>query len=181
MADLKAIRLAAADATAQRERLAQQVAGIQADLASARTRLAAARAAGDGAAEREAAVAIERLVAARKAPARGVADLHDRLAGRLGQLLGSDSALEGDVPLVRLPVRVEVRSTAGEASLRVRIFHDAVHTESLDEGLGDDERAAGTAYWTAVWASGDTQAPWPALIAATGKRRAPWVAAALTP
>ena len=31
--------------------------------------------------------------------------------------------------------------------LRVRIFHDALHTESLDEGLSDSERAAGLAYW----------------------------------
>lgn len=181
MADLELFRLAAAEAVAAREQLARQVASIHADLAAQRAQLAAARATGDADRELAAATAIADLVAARDRPTREIAAVHDRFTADLANLLGAGLELEGDVPLVLLPVRIEVRSMAGEASLRVRIFHDAVHSESLDEGLSDDERAAGIAYWNSVWKSGDTQAPWPALLAATGKRRAPWVAAALTP
>jgi hypothetical protein len=82
---------------------------------------------------------------------------------------------------VLLPVRIESRSTVDGATLRVRIFHDALHAETLDEGVSDTERAAGIAYWTAVWDSDDTTAPWPALVAAAGSRRAPWIAETLRP
>lgn len=107
--------------------------------------------------------------------------LHDRVAVDIEGILGDEIDLEGTAPLVLLPVRVEARSTADRAALRVRIFHDAVHAETLDEGLSQAEVAAGTAYWFAVWPDGDTQAPWPALVKAVGGRRAPWVAERLRP
>lgn len=181
MADLEVLRLAASEAAFAREQLQGQIAGIAADLAAQRARRAAARAAGDDQAAAAAGAEVARLVDARTGAAAEIGRLHDRLAADIERLLGDDVELEGDVPLVLLPVRVEVRSVAGEAALRVRIFHDAIHAESLDEGLTDTERAAGVAYWEAVWPTGDTQAPWPQLVAAAGARRAPWVAEALRP
>lgn len=93
----------------------------------------------------------------------------------------ADVDLAGNVPLVLLPVRVEVRSTPDQAALRVRIFPDTIHTESLDEGLSDRERAAGVKYWEAVWSDVHATEPWLALLKSVGARRAPWVAQALRP
>ncbi|MFT3924530.1 MAG: hypothetical protein QM778_18470 [Myxococcales bacterium] len=127
---------------------------------------------------------IRRVAAAassRASYARGVAMPDARRRADLDQLLGSVLELEGDVPLVLLPVRVEVRSTADSGALRVRIFHDSVHVESLDEGVSESERAAGIAYWTLVWQGADTSMPWPMLVEAVGSRRAPWVAESLRP
>ncbi len=121
------------------------------------------------------------LVAARSAPTQDLARLHGSIADELGDLLGTALSLEADVPLVLLPVRVEVRSTADQAAIRVRIYPDTVHAEALDEGLSDDERAAGTSYWLTVWADGDVETPWPTLTAAVGATRAAWVAEALRP
>ena len=87
--------------------------------------------------------------------------ISEQVRADLADLLGEDLALEGDVPLVLLPVRLEVRSTLDGSALRVRIFPDAVHTESLDEGLSGRGASGGIVYWTAVWADGDPQEPWP--------------------
>jgi hypothetical protein len=181
MPDLERIREEAKGAAAQREQIASQIAGVAANLAAERARLTAARAAGDEGAAMAATEAIAQLTEVRKGHVSELGRLHDDLALNLDDLLGADIELEGGVPLALLPVRIEVRSTADQASLRVRIFHDAIHVEMLDEGLSDAERTAGVDYWNAVWASGDTQGPWPALIAAAGARRASWVAETLTP
>ena len=106
---------------------------------------------------------------------------HTGIADRLEQLLGNEIDLEGDVPLVLLPVRIEVRSTADQTALRVRIFPDTAHAESLEPGLTESEIAAGKVYWDAVWTSGDPAASWPTLQKAVGLRRAPWVAEVLRP
>ena len=63
-----------------------------------------------------------------------------RAAGRLAsrhrrRCWATRSRSRATCPLVLLPVRIEVRSTPDRATLRVRIFHDAVHAEALDEGL----------------------------------------------
>jgi hypothetical protein len=181
MSDLERIRELAREAAARRDELTVQLGAIAADLAAERARLTAARAVGDEEAAASATDAISGLAGARKSRTGELSRLHDDVANQLVNLFGGDIELEGSVPLALLPVRIEVRSTSDQASLRVRIFHDAVHAETLDEGLSDVERAAGIAYWSAVWESGDTQAPWPALIADVGARRAPWVADALTP
>lgn len=123
----------------------------------------------------------------RTPPGRGRAVLdreHLRLRrDLLDRLVGSQVDLEADVPLVLLPVRVEVRSTPDQTALRVRIFPDAVHVESLAEGLTPEEAAAGTAYWQAVWVSGDPAeaVAWTALTDAVGRRRVAWVAEVLRP
>ena len=181
MADLQRIRELARQAAAQRDQLTAQIVASAADLAAERARLTAAQAIGDERAAASATDAIAQLAAVRKSHTGALGRLHDDFASEFDDLFGADIELEGGFPLALLPVRIEVRSTPDQASLRVRIFHDAVHTEALDEGLSDAERKAGIAYWNAVWDSGDTQAPWPALITAVGARRAPWVAETLTP
>ncbi len=91
--------------------------------------------------------------------------------------------VEPDVPLVLLPVRLETRYADGGATLKVRIYPDEVHLDRLDEGVGDDERAAAVQYWTSVWQGGPTaeRAAWQALSAALHPNRAAWVAWTLTP
>lgn len=123
----------------------------------------------------------ERNRRTRGASARAVFDANDAIRARLDALLGREISLEADAPLVLLPVRVELRSTMDLASLRVRIYHDALHAELLDEGLSASERAAGMDYWKAAWSAADAAAPWSTLVAAVGARRAPWVAEALRP
>ncbi|HET7697799.1 MAG TPA: hypothetical protein VFK57_18950 [Vicinamibacterales bacterium] len=180
MADFEEIRRTLAEATAEAERLRRQLVDRSTAVAAERARLARLQAEADREAVDAAAARIGQMADERAALARALGGLHDRvrrdLDGRLGRVLD----LEADVPLVLLPVRVEVRSTAAGAALRVRIFHDALHVETLDEGISEAERSAGIAYWTTVWASGDTATPWPGLVAATG-RRAAWVAEALRP
>ena len=181
MPDLGQARLALANATRQRDELASQLAETVGSLLTERQRLAALQAAADGDQIAAAAAGIRDLTAERAAAARAIGDLHERVRLELDGLLGAALQLEGNVPLVLLPVRIEVRSLADGTALRVRVFHDALHAETLDEGLSDSERAAGIAYWTAVWPGGDPQAPWPSLVAAVGARRAPWIAEALRP
>ncbi len=150
-------------------------------VADAREALAKARAGGDEAAVAGAGALVRKALRDRdKAWARR-RKVGDRFNPGLGELLGQGIDLEADVPLVLLPVRIEVRSTPDLASVRVRLFPDALHTQSLEEGLSDDESAAGKTYWGAVWTGGDAQAPWGDLVRAVGQRRAPWVAEALRP
>jgi hypothetical protein len=181
MADFSRIREAVSEASIDRDRVARQLATINGQLAAARAELVALRATSNQAAIDVAAARIRDLVDQRSAAASELRELNEALRGTLDGILHADLALEGDVPLVLLPVRVETRSTNAGAALRVRIFHDTLHVESLDEGLSEAERAAGIAYWNVVWPSGDTAAPWPALVTAVGARRAPWVAEALRP
>lgn len=181
MADLELIRLALTEATLEREQFARRLAETTSKLASERKRLATLQASGDAEETKAANANILDLVGQRAASARALAGLQERVRVELDRLLGVELELEGDVPLVLLPVRVETRSTADGAMLRVRIFHDGLHAETLDEGLSDAERAAGIAYWEAAWDGNDTTTPWPALVAAVGGRRAPWVAETLRP
>lgn len=181
MPDLSRLRQAAADGHTATAALNRQLAELVSTLAAERALLAKARAIGDADSTAAVRARISRLNATRDDLHRNMAQLHDELAGSLVGLLGNDITLEGDTPLVLLPVRIEVRSTADQTALRVRIFPDAVHVEALDEGIDERELAAGVAYWKQVWSSGDTQAPWPAMLTAVGARRAPWVAQAMRP
>src|SRR5262245_51445882 len=161
MADFSRIREAVADASSERDRLTRQLSSINGQLASARAEMVGLQVTADQAAIDAAAARIRDLAGQRAAAAGRLRTLQEDLRGTLDNILHADLALEGNVPLVLLPVRVETRSAAGGAALRVRIFHDSVHAESLEEGLSDDERAAGIAYWNAVWPTGDSTAPWP--------------------
>jgi hypothetical protein len=181
MADLELIRRTLAEGSAVRERLAAQVAASANKLSAERAKLASLRASADAVEGKAAAARIETLLAERAGAARKLSVAHERVRVDLQKLLNPTIELEGDVPLVLLPIRIEVRSTPDRKSLRVRIFHDALHTEWLDEGVSDAERQAAISYWNDVWTVGDTSAPWPALVAAVGATRAPWVSESLRP
>ncbi|MGI8457661.1 MAG: hypothetical protein ACR2LI_06080 [Propionibacteriaceae bacterium] len=182
MADLPTIRALVNDGIRQRDVLADQAHVVGSDLGAARRERNRLRDGGAAAADVQAAEdRVQSLLAERDGLTGRLSAVRDDLATTLIELFGTEIDLEGDVPLVLLPVRVEVRSTADQSALRVRIFPDAVHTEALETGLTEAEAAAGRDYWSVVWAGGDPQAPWPALQAVVGLKRAPWVAEALRP
>lgn len=86
-------------------------------------------------------------------------------------------------PLVLLPVRLETRfgTVGGQTTLRVRIYPDEIHVDSLIRGLTDAETAAGQAYWSAVWPDPVPASAWGDLVSAVSPGRAEWVAHACTP
>ena len=160
MADLELARLSALELAEAMASADRAYADLNLRLRETRGLLAAARAAGDEDAAAVAREQVEALLAERRTTLVDRARTHDRFADDLVNLLGDGIDLEGHIPLLLLPVRVECRSTPDLAALRVRIYPDALHTEHLDEGVTDTERSAGRAYWETVWADGDPQAPW---------------------
>jgi hypothetical protein len=181
MADLDLIRQTLAASIAGRTRLARQLSDCAVALQAERARLTLLQAGADADGSNAARQRIAELSVTHTTTAGALSDADEVLRAAIEQLLAPGIALEGDVPLVLLPVRIEVRSSADLASLRVRIYHDALHAEMLDEGVSAPERVAGIAYWKAAWSAADTAAPWPALVATVGSRRAAWVAQALRP
>jgi hypothetical protein len=174
---------------AQARQLADQRAEITAqgvDLATQADaqHAAAANAAvlGDAEASAAAAAAAKELFSQRRAVLGKIADVDGELTKIIGALQGDPCDLESDVPLALLPVRLETRYSADGTTLRVRMFPDDVHIDRLDRGLSDDERAAGIAYWQAIWDGSVTEdLAWQTLLAAVKPSRAEWVAAALSP
>src|SRR5260370_19962016 len=152
--------------------LTAQLGQIVAALATERARLAELTAQGDTQAMAAAKARIEALAGKRAEAARAITVLHERTRLAVDALLGRELALEGQMPLVLLPVRIETRSTVDGSALRVRIYHDALHGEALDEGIDPAEREAGMAYWTAVSAAGHFPTPWPALARPVRRLRA---------
>jgi hypothetical protein len=181
MTDFNQLRQRATQGLAAAAEIDRQLAELDAQSKAERTQLADAIAKGNAAGADENRARIEQLGQKRARLSAEKAAAWADQAGELAGLLGQDIDLEGDTPLVLLPVRIEVRSTADQTALRVRIFPDSAHVDSLDEGIDERETEAGKAYWKEVWASGDTTKPWPALVAAVGSRRAPWVAYTLRP
>jgi hypothetical protein len=177
---LIAARQQLADLTSRRDAALKQAADSLADINAQRAAIAARQAAGD---TNGAATATSQLAAAndrRRQLLASAADFGRRIVGVVGQVAAGDLQAESDVPIALLPVRIETRSTAGRAQLRVRIYPDDIHVDQHDRGLSDEERAAGLDYWNAVWPADNADA-WTALVARAGARRAPWVATALTP
>lgn len=181
MADLGLLRLTSAETADRRREAAAQQAVVAAEIAQTRQERDRLRTVGDvdGLAASE--VRIRELLDTRRALTAATETAHAALSESLVQLLGNEVDLEGGVPLVLLPVRIETRSTPDQASLRIRVYPDAVHNESLDLGVSETEAVAARAYWTAVWASGEPAEPWPVLQQAVGGHRAPWVAEAMRP
>ncbi len=182
MADpLDALRQQARDLAAQRATIKAQ-AGTLAASADAQQKTAVdAAALGQGDASTQATTDAAALNTQRRTVLGQLDGLNSTLAGLVAALNLDPCDLEADVPLALLPVRLETRYSSNGA-LQVRIYPDDVHVDQLDHGLSDDERAAGTAYWTAIWDGSATEdAAWQALLAAVHPARAEWVAAALAP
>jgi hypothetical protein len=181
MTDITRIRQVFSDGAAERDRLTTELSATTQQLAQAKERLRLAQTSGDAAAVNEAAARIRMLSEKRLDASQGLGAERERLRADLDDLLHADLALEGNVPLALLPVRVETRSSSDGKNLRVRVFHDTLHVETLEEGLTDSERSAGIAYWKAIWPTGENPSAWPTLLAAVGGSRVAWVAEALRP
>lgn len=163
-------------------------AGAKIDVAADRMReideaMAAARSAGDVAAER-------RLGRKRESAADRFRALHEGLGEleREFELPGvgrfaDPCAVESETPLVLLPLRVETRYTADRKHLRVRIYPDTIHIDRLNRSITAKEREAGEIYWRSIWSADDTaqEQAWLALVAAAGAGRAGWISNALRP
>jgi hypothetical protein len=85
--------------------------------------------------------------------------------------------LDGGVPLLLLPVRLELRFRGRE--LLVRAFPDAAAVDTLERSLTEDELAAGRTFQEAFGAATDDpgrRSAWAQLVALAGPRRAGWIA-----
>lgn len=101
--------------------------------------------------------------------------------------LASFAALDAELPLALLPVRIETRYIGGDPSseLLVRVFPDLIHADSHDPLLTTNEQDLAKAFWRQTWRAGDDVAAkdqafaW--LAEQTGPWRAAWVATEMTP
>jgi hypothetical protein len=179
LADLRARAL---ELAAQRASITADAAALAAQADAARAAASAASAVADASSYTTAQSTTTALHAQRREVLAGTADLDRALAEAVAALDRDPCDLEADVPLVLLPVRLETRYTADGSALRVRIYPDDAHVDRLDRGLSVAERAAGTAYWQAIWDGTVTEdSAWLTLVAAVQPSRAEWVAAALSP
>ncbi len=134
---------------------------------------------------------IRRLTTARAQLDAGVATaraevqrLRDLAAGATGpeQLI---AALDGQVPVALLPVRLETRFSADRQTLRIRVFPDQIHKDDHEPELTDAEFAAGQEYWRARWAAGadapQARAAWQRIAAGSRAPRARYVVEVTTP
>ncbi|HYJ26358.1 MAG TPA: hypothetical protein VEW73_01510, partial [Nocardioides sp.] len=72
---------------------------------------------------------------------------------RPAQLEEAVAALDGQVPVVLLPVRLETRFVGQEPELRIRIYPEQLHVDAHEPGLTKGERRLARQYWTARWAA----------------------------
>ena len=178
--DLAALRGAVDTQRTQRQRAVESAAAVTAQLQALDARIAALSTAGD----RDGAAGLKQTRAAlidQRAKAQAnVRAIDDRLREAVGRFRDLIDPCDADpvAPLLLLPVRLETRYTNDRTALRVRIFPDDVHVDSLDRGMTPAEQDAAQAYWTAVWraSADDAAAAWRQLQGQVGVDRAPWVA-----
>jgi hypothetical protein len=177
---LLTLRAQVADLGTERDTAIQQAAAALADINTQRTNVAARQSMADAQGAAAAQAALQAATAKRQELLNTISTVGRRIGELVGQIAIDDLQAESDVPIALLPIRVETRSTAGRAQLRVRIYPDDIHVDQHDRGLSDEEREAGEAYWQAIW-QGENPDAYSALTSAVGARRAPWVATAMTP
>lgn len=103
-------------------------------------------------------------------------EMREQLGGFINS--GSDDPCDCSAarPLLLLPVRLETRFRRNAddkiTHLRVRIFPDAIHNDTLRRTLDPNETIAGTAYRN----SDKSDAAWARLVESVGARRAAWIA-----
>jgi hypothetical protein len=93
------------------------------------------------------------------------------------------SAIDPQIPITMLPMRIETRfaGTPAAPRLLVRLYPDDVHVDHHDPRLTSSEVSAGKRYWTSLRSgAGDDQA-WAQLLKDVGPTRAIWAREALTP
>ena len=95
------------------------------------------------------------------------------------------AGLDGQVPIVLLPIRLETRFSSDRRTLRIRIFPDQIHKDDHEPELTDAELAVGQRYWRSRWAAGadaaEARAAWEAIAATHRPPRARWIVAVTTP
>ena len=92
------------------------------------------------------------------------------------------TALEGNLPVALLPVRLETRFLQSPTRLLVRVYPDTIHVLKHADGLTEAERAEGEAYWRARFAKDpQAEAIWRQIVAAHHAPRAMWIVRALQP
>ena len=178
--DLAALRGTVDTQRTQRQRAVDAAAAATAELQALDARIAALSTAGD----RDGVAALRQtratLVDQRAQAQANVRAIDERLRAAVGRFRDLIDPCDADpvAPLLLLPVRLETRYTNDRTKLRVRIFPDDVHVDSLDRGMTPAEQDAAQAYWTAVWraSADDAAAAWRQLQARVGVDRAPWVA-----
>ena len=179
---------------AQRDKAAEERAALVAARAASKRQLDAliARHGHDDATNAAAAIhkrLVGELVAARNQliVARGA--LRDLILERLPQQPEEEiAALDGQDPIVLLPVRLETRfvralrhTDDGVGVLRVRIYPDAIAAQSHEPRLTENERDAGFDYWQTAWQNADEADAWTALLEDLLAARAAWVVKQTTP
>jgi hypothetical protein len=173
--------------TTLREKAARAVADHTAEIDAQEAQAARLTALGDLAGAAAVRAGRDRLAAERAARLADLARLNDELRDVLDRGPIAFALDPGDadpaVPLALFPVRLETRFTEDGRKLRVRIFPDDIHIDSLDRGISEPERAAASEYWTAVWRASqqDASTAWRLLLARVGKLRASWVTLATRP
>lgn len=90
-------------------------------------------------------------------------DLIDRFDHVIGEIIGPAgvadhldpgrlvTALDANVPVALLPVRIETRFGANGDSLDIRIFPDQIHLDAHEPEFTVDEREGATWYWEQRW------------------------------
>ncbi len=94
------------------------------------------------------------------------------------------ATLDGGVPIVLLPVRLETRFFNNATELHIRIYPDQAHLNGHEPELTDAELRAGKWYWEQRWNAVNadvTREAWRALVKTFNARRASWIVRALTP
>jgi hypothetical protein len=172
-----------ADQSAGRARVMRDVADHNASIAVHDAEIARLAALGDSAGVAAARAEREQIVNDRAARLSDLARLDDDLRSVLDRIALDPGDADPTVALALLPVRIETRFTSDGTALRVRLFPDDIHIDSLDRGVSEPERIAGAAYWNAFWRASEEEksAVWRTLLVAVGKQRASWVAHALRP
>ena len=95
--------------------------------------------------------------------------------------------LDGKLPIVMLPVRIETRyfASGADLELRVRIFPSAAHVTTDRPSPDQVEHDETVAYWTVRETKGDndpaTDAAWQRMTSLFGNARAQWLRRTLTP
>lgn len=184
LTSIGARRAAIASLNAEMTANARQLAQAEA----ARQRLA--RTGGSAAQLRQFDTQIKNLREKQKSLAEKLRGENSTLADLIEQMIAATTpeqmvaTLDGAVPILLLPARLETRFFNNGTELRIRIYPDQAHLNAHEPELTESELRAGTWYWEQRWASNDVQvarAAWRALVKAFGPWRAGWLVRSLTP
>lgn len=124
---------------------------------------------------------------AQKEAKEQIETIHQQLVTELGSA-SAFTQLNGQIPLVLLPVRLETRYFADDDQhyeLRVRIFPDDIHINDYQSVMSTSEYELTRLYWDARLAEGingeNTILRWHELCHQVGQGRAMWLAGKLDP